>query len=131
MSEMKRLFENTWYRAGYSDASYYLTRYGNKLDAINDAITDYIDHPGNVADSSYTYGYLDAISKGLGELINEARNETITTYIKEEKDGSREDDSGSEGDSLSGDRDDNGEAGRAEEDCTECDGSDQDSPEAN
>ena len=128
MSEMKQ------YLAGHDDASHYFKcDYGkddNRLIAMNHALQDIID-PDTLYDSAYIYGYLDVISKVLRELINEARSETITTYIKEEEqNGSREDDSGSEGSTLSGDRDDNGEAGGAEEDRTNCDGSDQDSPEA-
>lgn len=100
------------------------------------SITDVLDHYCNITGKydkwtpTQKYAFLDEIGAQIDLEIDDARLDIGYIISKEEHNGSGEDDSGSEGDTLSGDRDDNGEAGGAEEDCTECDGPDQASSEA-
>ena len=133
MSWMKDFFTGSNYSTGMNDANAYFSNNDNKLAAVDEAVTNLLTAPDGFYDRSYTYGYLTEISQQLDRLIAEARHESMLIYFKEdtnERNRTREDDSGSEGDTLSGDGDDNGEAGGAEEDSAECDGSDQDSSEA-
>lgn len=99
------------------------------------SITDVLDHYCNITDKydkmtpTQKYAFLDEIGAQIDLAIDDARLD-IGYIISKENNNGRNDDSGSEGVTLSGDRDDNGEAGGAEEDRTECDGPDQASSEA-
>lgn len=101
------------------------------------SVTDVLDHYCNITGkydkmtSTQKYAFLDEIGNQIDLAIDDARLDIGYIISKENNNGrNEEDDSGSEGVTLSGDGNDNGEAGGAEKDCTECDGPDQASSEA-
>lgn len=101
------------------------------------AITDVLDHYCNFTDKydkwtpTQKYAFLDEIGAQIDLAIDDARLDIGYIISKENNNGrNEEDDSGSEGITLSGDGDDNGEAGGAEEDSSVSDGPDQASSEA-
>lgn len=136
MSELQRTYDHEAYLTTRQiidhDIFVNMSEGKSRVQSVTDVLDHYCSITGKYDKMTPTqkYAFLDEIGAQIDLAIDDARLDIGYIISKEEQNGSGEDDSGSEGVTLSGDWDDNGEAGGAEEDSSVSDGPDQASSEA-
>ena len=136
MSELQRTYDHDAYLTTRQiidhDIFVNMSDGKSRVQSVTDVLDHYCSITGkyNKMTPTQKYAFLDEIGNQIDLAIDDARLDIGYIISKEEHNGSGEDDSGSEGVTLSRDGDDNGEVGGAEEDCAECDEPDQASSEA-